>query len=133
MSSIILRRSAVAETELEGQRDAAATSESTQFSLSQRIVRPCMETFAAALMAKRARLPFNQLFDMLVSVAMLGGVFVVPVATLIAVVCAWLPQSHPLHRTAPTLFAVASLWFLAALLLSHFQPRFGCEHHREAA
>ena len=64
-----------------------------------------------------------ELCDTLVSTALLCGAFVVPIATLIAVVCAWLPRAYALHRAAPTFFALASLWFIGALLLSHLQPR----------
>jgi hypothetical protein len=132
VSSIIMRQSAAAESESQSERrDTATTRESAPFSLPLRAASARIEAFAATVDARRGRLQLDRIFDVVVSVAMLGGVFVVPVATLIAMICAWLPQRHPLHQTAPTFFAVASFWFIAALLLSHLQPSFGGRTERD--
>lgn len=53
----------------------------------------------------------------------LGGVLAVPVAAACAAIGAVVPGSTPIHRHTGSIFAVAMLWFLAALLAAQFQRR----------
>ena len=134
MSSVIMRRPEVAEPANQSdQGSSKATSERMPFALPQQLPSTWLDTVMSPHDLERVRLRLTQLLDALVSAVILGGVFVAPIATVIAVICAWLPASQPLHRTAPTFFAVASFWFIAALLLSHFQQRGADEEQRETA
>jgi hypothetical protein len=134
VTSIIMRRPEVAEPASQSeQRDSEATSARMPFAPPQRPASTWLDTFRSPLDLERVRLRLEWLLDTLVSAAVLGGVFAVPIATLIAMICVWLPASQPLHRTAPTFFGVASFWFIVALLLSHFQRRGSDEGQREAA
>jgi hypothetical protein len=103
------------------------------FALPQRPASTWLDTITLPLDLEWARLRLEWLLDTIISAAVLGGVFAVPIATLIAMMCVWLPASQPLHRAAPTFFGVASFWFIVALLLSHFQRRDSDEGRREAA
>jgi hypothetical protein len=68
--------------------------------------------------------------DALFDAFVLGGVFVVPVAGVVALISLWLPSSAPLHWIGGQMFGAAVLWFLAALFGAHLQSR---RHHQESA
>lgn len=134
MSSVIMRRPEIAKSDSHSeQRGSTATNETMSFSTSRQSSGPRAGTNASTFDLPRMRTSFEHVLDKIASFAMVAGVFVVPLATLIAMACAWLPEGNPLHRAAPTFFAVASLWFITALLLSHFQPRDGDAMARETA
>lgn len=60
---------------------------------------------------------WNVLADWLI----LGGVLAVPVAAICAAIGAVMPGSTPFHRHTGGIFALAILWFVAALLATQFQ------------
>jgi hypothetical protein len=134
VTSAIMRRPEGAKPANENdQHFAPATRQGTSLTLSRLLAPELAQTLASTVERQAIQPKLVYARGALVNVAMLGGAFVVPIATLIAVICTWLPQNAPLHRMAPTFFAVATLWFVAALLLSHFQPRNDGGMRREAA
>lgn len=54
---------------------------------------------------------------------MLGGVLVMPVAAVLAVVGAITPPRSAFHQHVGDVFAFAAVWFIAALFAAQFQRR----------
>lgn len=132
MSSIIMRQVEVVETASQHEhRDSEATTQKVTFTFIQQAIREWLNEFTATLDLGALRASLDQVLDMVLSTVMLGGVFVVPIATIVAVCCVWMPATHPLHRSAPTFFAFASFWFMAALVMSHFRPHGSEDARRE--
>jgi hypothetical protein len=122
VSSIIMQRAEVAETASHRtHRGSASPNERVPYMPPQRSAGTWPEALPSPFELGGMRDPLRHLAVALMNAVMLGGVFVVPIAALVALWCAWMPVSQPLHHTAPTFFAVASFWFMLALLLSHFQ------------
>lgn len=135
MSSLIMRRTEIADRASRQQRDSTAKSEGMPFAwprLEAGAWRDLLTMALEALDESGWRGYAGQLLIGLMNAIVLGGVFVVPVAALVALCCMWMPANHPLHHTAPTFFGFASLWFMLALALAHFQ-RDAQDAEREAA
>jgi hypothetical protein len=61
--------------------------------------------------------------DTALAFTILGGVVAVPAACGFALLTGLMPASAPLRMVTPQLFGLAVLWFLAAIIGAHFQPR----------
>jgi hypothetical protein len=66
--------------------------------------------------------------DALLSVLLVGSVFVVPVACVLAVICAVFPGMTSLRHFGAELFALAIVWFTVAVFGAHLRPRELEEH-----
>ncbi len=125
MTSLLLRRSQAPEGHISrvsarGRvRGEQAGSHNSTDSTVARIAR----VTGSGTFAHIWRHALDALFDAFV----LGGVFVVPITAVVALVSLWLPRSAPLHWMGSQIFSIAVLWFLAALFGAHLQRR----HHRQ--
>lgn len=73
---------------------------------------------------------WRRVLDVLFGAFILGGVVVVPVAGVAALVSVWLPAFVPLHWMGSQMFGFAILWFMASLFGAHLQRR---RHEEEPA
>jgi hypothetical protein len=73
---------------------------------------------------------WHSVLDALFGAFILGGVFVVPVAGVAALISVWLPAFLPLHWMASQMFGFAILWFIASLFGAHLRQR---RHQEEPA
>ncbi len=81
-----------------------------------------LTTLVAEVSAGSSREVWQRLVDGVISAIIVGGVFVVPLASLLALIGAFLPQRAPLHDAGPQLLGFAILWFVVAIFSAHTQP-----------
>lgn len=123
MSSIMLRRFAAPDGQLNRTSVRLGALSARWLARRERTVLGLLTTVYSGSTLLSIRQIAQRLADALVSALLVGSVFVVPLACVLAIVCVALPGMTSLRHIGAEFFGFAIVWFTVAVFGAHLQPR----------